>query len=129
MFPVLGWLVALLLHGLHNAGAVLAEPTGGMSVLVFTAVDWMGVLGMLILILYSVRREKRWFEELDQEIANGVEFRPEVGLVEVPPIDQVLPALAQIRCHRQTIAAHEPQMQTGSKLIWSAHAPQRRGHR
>jgi hypothetical protein len=68
----LGWGVALLLHGIHNAGAVLAESTEGMSVLLTTAVDWMGVVGMLVLILYSVRREKRWFVELEPELEDGV---------------------------------------------------------
>jgi hypothetical protein len=72
VYPLAGLLVALLLHGMHNAGTVLAESTEGMSMLLFTAVDWMGVLGMLVLILYSVRQEKRWFGELAPEIENGV---------------------------------------------------------
>jgi hypothetical protein len=72
VYPFLGWLVAVLLHAVHNAGSVLAEPTEGASILFITAVDWLGVLGMLALILFSVRREKRWFVELDPEIKDGV---------------------------------------------------------
>jgi RsiW-degrading membrane proteinase PrsW (M82 family) len=72
IYPLLGWLAAVLLHGLHNAGTVLAESTEGMSILLFTVVDWMGVLGMLALIIYSVRRERQWFQELEPEIASGV---------------------------------------------------------
>jgi len=80
VYPFGGWLAALLLHGLHNAGTVLAEQTSGMSVLLFTAVDWMGVLGMLVLILYSVQRERRWFGELEPEIASGVVTADEARL-------------------------------------------------
>lgn len=72
VYPLLGWLVAILLHGIHNAGSVLAESTGGMSMLASTAVDWMGVLGMLVLIVWSTYHEKRWFEELGPEMENGV---------------------------------------------------------
>lgn len=71
LYPFLGWLAALLLHGVHNAGTFLVEPTNGISVLFATAVDWMGVLVMLALIVYSVRQERRWFEELESEIENG----------------------------------------------------------
>ena len=72
VYPFLGWLFAVLLHGIHNAGSALAESTGGASVLISTAVDWIGVLGMLVLIVYAVSREKRWFEELRAEVENGV---------------------------------------------------------
>jgi len=72
VYPFLGWLVAVSLHGMHNAGSALAEQTDGLSLLLFTAIDWMGVLGMLILIVYSLSQEKRWFEELGPEIESGV---------------------------------------------------------
>jgi len=71
LFPVLGWLLAITLHGIHNGGTVLAEATSGLSCLFLTAVDWMGVLGMLILVIVVVQREKRWFEELMPEVAHG----------------------------------------------------------
>ena len=72
VYPFLGLCAALFLHGLHNASTVLAESTGGISILLATVFDWMGVLGMLVLILVSVRQEKRWFEELELEIESGV---------------------------------------------------------
>jgi RsiW-degrading membrane proteinase PrsW (M82 family) len=72
LFPVLGWLVAMILHGIHNGGTVLAEATSGLSCLFLTAVDWMGALGMLILIVVAVQGEKRWFQELAPELASGV---------------------------------------------------------
>ena len=45
-----------------------------------TAVDWMGVLGVLVLIFYSLSQEKRWFEELKPEIENSV-ITPDEALV------------------------------------------------
>jgi RsiW-degrading membrane proteinase PrsW (M82 family) len=72
LYPLLGWLAAMFLHGLHNGGSALAEATSGLSCLLLTLVDWMGALGMLILIVVAVQRERRWFQELDQELANGI---------------------------------------------------------
>jgi protease PrsW len=71
-FPVLGWLAAMTLHAIHNGGTVLAEQTSGLSCLVLTAVDWMGALGMFVLVIVAVSRERRWFEELLPEIQTGV---------------------------------------------------------
>jgi RsiW-degrading membrane proteinase PrsW (M82 family) len=72
LFPVLGWLAAMTLHGIHNGGTVLAEATSGLSCVLLTFVDWMGAFGMLILILVAVQRERRWFEELVPEVQYGV---------------------------------------------------------
>jgi RsiW-degrading membrane proteinase PrsW (M82 family) len=82
-YPFLGWLVAILLHGAHNAGSTLAESTGGASMLAATAIDWMGVLGVLVLIFYSLYRERRWFEELEPEIENRVITREEALLASI----------------------------------------------
>ena len=71
LFILGGWLVAMTLHGIHNGGTVLAEATSGLSCLLLTAVDWMGALGMMVLILVGVRRESRWFEELEPEVQSG----------------------------------------------------------
>lgn len=72
LFPMAGWLTAMALHSIHNGGTVLAEMTSGISCLILTLVDWMGVLAMAILIFVSVQRESRWFEELLPEIQFGV---------------------------------------------------------
>jgi len=80
VYPLLGWLVAILLHSVHNAGSVLSERTGGASMLLATALDWMGVLGVLVLVFYSLYQERRWFEELKPEIENGV-ITPDEALV------------------------------------------------
>jgi RsiW-degrading membrane proteinase PrsW (M82 family) len=72
LFPTLGWVMAMALHGIHNFGAVLAESTSGVTCVLGSFVDWMGVLAMLILILVATRRERRWFQELAPEVAAGV---------------------------------------------------------
>jgi hypothetical protein len=72
LFPLAGWIVAMVLHSIHNGGTVLAEQTYLLSCLGATLVDWIGVLVMVILIFVSVRREKQWFEELVPEIQAGV---------------------------------------------------------
>jgi RsiW-degrading membrane proteinase PrsW (M82 family) len=82
-FPVLGWLAAMTLHAIHNGGTVLAEQTSGLSCVVLTAVDWMGALGMFVLVLVSVSRERRWFEELLPEIQAGVVSADEYQLASV----------------------------------------------
>ena len=71
-FPLLGWIAGMTLHAIHNAGTVFAAKTSGLSCLVLTAVDWMGVLGMFILVLVAVSRERRWLEELLPEVEAGV---------------------------------------------------------
>jgi RsiW-degrading membrane proteinase PrsW (M82 family) len=72
LYPVLGWTLAVSLHGLHNAGITLAETTAGVSCLLFTGLDWIGVLGMLILIGIAVQLERRWLQELLPEVEDGV---------------------------------------------------------
>jgi RsiW-degrading membrane proteinase PrsW (M82 family) len=72
IFPTLGWIMAMLLHGIHNGGTILAEATSGLTCLFGTFVDWLGVLAMLVLILVATNRERRWFRELDVEVANGI---------------------------------------------------------
>lgn len=72
LFPIAGWIAAMVLHGIHNGATVLAEQTYLLSCLGATLVDWIGVIAMLVLIILSVRREKRWLEELVPEIGAGV---------------------------------------------------------
>ncbi len=72
LFPLTGWIMAMVLHGLHNGSTVFAEATYGLSCLGATLVDWGGVLVMLVLILVSMRQEARWFAELLPEIQAGL---------------------------------------------------------
>ena len=72
LFPMSGWLLAMLLHGIHNGGTVFAEQTCLLSCLGATLVDWIGVLTILVLVVVSVKREQSWFEELGPEISAGI---------------------------------------------------------
>jgi hypothetical protein len=71
IYPLLGWAAAIGLHAIHNAGTLLAEATFGLSCALGTFVDWLGVLGMLILIVVVTRAEGRWLRELLPEVAAG----------------------------------------------------------
>jgi RsiW-degrading membrane proteinase PrsW (M82 family) len=80
LYPFLGWLAGVTLHAVHNGGIVLAESTSGLSWLVLTAVDWIGVALMAALIWVSIRREKQWFVELVPEMQRGIITRDEYQL-------------------------------------------------
>lgn len=70
--PVGGWAVAVLLHGIHNAGAMLIEQTFCISLAISVAVDWGGVLMLLAVAILILRKESRWIEqELAEEVRRG----------------------------------------------------------
>lgn len=70
--PVGGWAVAVSLHGIHNAGAMLVEQTFCLSLGISAAVDWGGVLMLLIVAILVLRKESRWIEqELAEEVRRG----------------------------------------------------------
>jgi len=71
IYPLLGWIGALVLHAIHNGGTLLAESTSGLSCALGTFVDWTGVLSMLILVGIVTRAEGRWLRELASEVAAG----------------------------------------------------------
>ena len=105
--PLLGWITAMVLHGVHNFGAVLAEPTSGLTCVFGSLVDWMGVLAMLILIIVATRRERRWFEELAPEVAGGI----------ITPDEYSLASQYRLRVRRgwQVLTGHGP----GAWFRWS----------
>jgi hypothetical protein len=84
LYPVLGWAMAMGLHAVHNGGTVLADATSGLSCVLGSLVDWLGVLAVLILILVVTRRERRWFQELEAEVASGIVTPEEVQLASQP---------------------------------------------
>ncbi len=69
---VAGWTAAVVLHGIHNAGASLAEQTFCLSLGISLVVHWGGVL-LLLAIAYLVwRREKGWIKQgLAEEVQQG----------------------------------------------------------
>jgi RsiW-degrading membrane proteinase PrsW (M82 family) len=71
--PVAGWIGAVVLHGIHNAGASLVEQTRCLSLGVSLLVDWGGLLLLLTIALLVLRKESQWIERrLVEEIRRGV---------------------------------------------------------
>lgn len=63
--PLLGWLLAVANHALHNIIALLLPGAGWY--LLGTAIDWTGWLFMLLFVIWAIRREQKalalWLEE------------------------------------------------------------------
>jgi RsiW-degrading membrane proteinase PrsW (M82 family) len=72
LVPTGGWALAVVLHGIHNAGATLVEQTSCLSLGVSVVVDWGGALLLLIIAALVVRRESQWIERgLVEEVRRG----------------------------------------------------------
>lgn len=61
LFPIIGWFSAVVFHLLHNLFSVLAAALG-KSGQINTIWDWSGYIGMLILILFLIKREQNWMK-------------------------------------------------------------------
>ncbi len=59
---LIGGLLAVVMHSLHNVGATLVERTVFLSLGFSALVDWSGVLALGILIALDLRTERRWIE-------------------------------------------------------------------
>jgi RsiW-degrading membrane proteinase PrsW (M82 family) len=71
--PVAGWMGAVVLHGIHNAGATLAEQTVCLSLGLSLVVDWGGVLVLLVVAALVLRKESFWIQRgLVEEVRSGV---------------------------------------------------------
>jgi protease PrsW len=62
LVPLAGGLLAVSLHGIHNAGATLVEQTLCLSLGISLVVDWGGVLLLLIVAYLVLRKERGWIE-------------------------------------------------------------------
>ena len=72
LVPFFGWAVAVLAHGIHNAGAVLVEQTACLSLGISLLVDWGGLLLLLIIAALVLRKERQWIERgLQEEVRQG----------------------------------------------------------
>jgi RsiW-degrading membrane proteinase PrsW (M82 family) len=71
MAPFLGWLVAVILHALHNGMAtVLAGSLGGLAATLL--VDWFGWAVALAVVIWAILRERRWMKHyLADEVERG----------------------------------------------------------
>lgn len=69
---VVGWTVAVTLHGIHNAGASLVEQTSCLSLGISLLVDWGGLLLLLAIAILELRKESQWIERgLVEEVRRG----------------------------------------------------------
>jgi protease PrsW len=62
--PVLGWVVAVILHSAHNT---IAELFGSSSLIIGTLLDWTGWLIMLGFIVFTIYRERKMIATLLRE--------------------------------------------------------------
>jgi RsiW-degrading membrane proteinase PrsW (M82 family) len=78
-----GWALAVLLHSIHNAGVTLVEQTLCLSMLVSLVVDWGGLVLLLAVAFFWLRKERRWIERgLYEEVRNGVITSEELDLLQ-----------------------------------------------
>jgi hypothetical protein len=82
LVPVGGWMLAISLHSIHNAGATLVEQTFCLSIGVSLVVDWGGILLLLAIALLVLRKEKGWIERgLVEEVRRGTLTSEEFDLL------------------------------------------------
>lgn len=73
MAPLLGWCVAVFLHGLHNTMATLAGASESLGLLGATfLIDWTGWAAALGIVVWEIFRERRWMRDyLADEVQRG----------------------------------------------------------
>jgi len=81
LVPMLGLLVAMFLHGLHNLFAVLTSITC-FSLLLGLISDWAGVLVIFVVMALAWQQEKRWIStHLKPEVDNGLLTQEEYDMI------------------------------------------------
>ncbi len=67
--PIMGWLVAIAFHTVHNLGAALGTP----YCLLLPLADWGGVWLMVAIIIWALVQERNWIRTyLEEEVALGL---------------------------------------------------------
>jgi protease PrsW len=80
--PIGGWMLAVTMHGLHNAGATLVEQTVCLSLGFSAIVDWGGVLALSVVVVLDLRTESRLIERgLIEEVRRGALTQQEFDLL------------------------------------------------
>lgn len=70
--PVVGWMAAVVLHGIHNMGATLTQQTMCLSLGISLLTHWGGVLLLLFVASLVLRRESGWIKaSLAEEVEQG----------------------------------------------------------
>jgi RsiW-degrading membrane proteinase PrsW (M82 family) len=79
--PVIGLVMAISAHAIHNGGMTLAE-SSCLLPLFSVAVDWGGALVVFIIILLAAAQEKRWLQsQLPEEVKLGILTQAECKVV------------------------------------------------
>lgn len=71
--PIIGWVLAVATHMLHNSMAVFLGEAFGLGGLVATLlVDWLSWIIMFAIVIWAISRERRWITtHLAEEVAQG----------------------------------------------------------
>jgi RsiW-degrading membrane proteinase PrsW (M82 family) len=72
--PIIGWFMAVTIHGIHNSMAIFLGGAFGLGGLAATiAVDWLSWVIMFAIILWALSREKKWIvAHLPEEVERGI---------------------------------------------------------
>jgi RsiW-degrading membrane proteinase PrsW (M82 family) len=71
IMPIIGWLLAITIHSIHNTIASLLPGMSGM--VLGTVLDWSGWFFMFIIIVWAGWREQKWIRyHLREEVQSGV---------------------------------------------------------
>jgi hypothetical protein len=72
LVPFGGWLLAVTLHALHNAGATLVEQTFCFSLLLSLGLHWGGLVLLVVVATLIWRQESQWIRRgLVEEVRRG----------------------------------------------------------
>ncbi|MBN1658487.1 MAG: PrsW family intramembrane metalloprotease [Anaerolineae bacterium] len=101
LVPPAGWLAAVTLHGMHNAGATLAEQTLCLSLGISLLIHWGGLFLLLAVAYLTWRKESRWIERgLIEEVRRGAITDQELRLL------QSAAARQRVRLHAWRAGGH-----------------------
>jgi len=82
LVPVSAWAVAVSAHAIHNAGVSLVEQTLCLSLLLSMVVDWGGLLLLLGVAYFVLRKESHWIRRgLLEEVRRGDLSAQELALL------------------------------------------------
>jgi RsiW-degrading membrane proteinase PrsW (M82 family) len=82
LVPIGGWVLAVTLHAIHNTGVTLVEQTFCLSLGVSLALDWGGVLLLMLVAYFALRRESGWIAHgLAEEVRRGALSQQEFDLL------------------------------------------------
>ncbi len=72
--PTIGFIVAFMVHAIHNGTVVVLSLTLGVDgLIVLYLIDWVGWVVVFGVMLWAINREKRWIVQyLPEEVSRGI---------------------------------------------------------